>query len=509
MDFNTLIELVQTITRNKIKHIEVLGNPDQKGSMVESFYDAVAKGVITSDEMAVRHLYGHENKKDPAYQRLKNRLINQLHNTAIFVDVNQPSFNERAKAYFTCYRDFASAFVLLLRGSNKAGINLLEQVLEHAIKYEFIELAADITRHLRRETVRATSGQKPHHKYVALHREYEEKRRLEMLAFDYYEELVDYYIRHRSPNQEIKRLADLYFEELLPMASKANTSGFYYTTYQIGIISHFAVNDCRAVLHLVEEALTLLEARKNTNRAMLHAIAIQKLACLTQLRIFDNNAGKKAADYCLDMVEVGEFNWFITLEAYCNHVIYQPNYSEALNIFKTIVNNHKFSQLKGAVKDNCLLIGGYFHLLAALNKLDPDEVEKIAGPFRYGRLVNEIKVVDKDREGMNIPLLLLPILYNLATGSTQESSRSREALEKYRQRYLDNEINQRSATFVNMLLTLDKITDNPVEAEKRIQKGLAALSQEQPQVIGQSFAIEIIPYEDLWAMLMEKMGRKG
>ena len=56
MKFVSLIDMVQTITRNKIKHIEVLGNPDQTGSKVEAFYDAIAKGVITSDETAVQYL---------------------------------------------------------------------------------------------------------------------------------------------------------------------------------------------------------------------------------------------------------------------------------------------------------------------------------------------------------------------------------------------------------------------------------------------------------------------
>ena len=54
-----------------------------------------------------------------------------------------------------------------------------------------------------------------------------------------------------------------------------------------------------------------------------------------------------------------------------------------------------------------------------------------------------------------------------------------------------------------MLMALDKKTFQPAEADRRIKKGLEALSEENPQVIGQSFAIEIIPYEDLWEMLRE------
>ncbi len=501
MDFKILIDMVQTITRNKIKHIQVLGNNDQKGSLVESFYEGILTGKVTTDETAVRYLYGHDNKKDVAYQRLKNRLIKQLTTTALFVDVNQPSYNDRAKAYFTCYRDFAAAFVLMARSSPKAGIYLLEQVLEQSIKYEFIELAAEITRHLRTQTARIISGQKQHQNYVTLHRLYEEKRRLEILALDYYEELVDYYITRRSPNQEVKRLAERYYDELMALSPKADTSRFYYYTYQIGIIKYFSINNCTEAVNLANEALALLESRKNTNRTMLQAIALQKLACLTQLRIFDNNDGEKVAEYCFSLLIDGDIDWIGTAQIYFYYLTYKRKYTEALCIFDKAIEHPCFLQIAEISKDNWLLIGGYLHLLAALGQLNPKEVESTAGPFRYGRLLNQVKVVNKDREGMNIPLMLLPILFSLAQGNYQNYGRSKEALDKYRQRYLENGVNKRSAVFVTMLLALDKKTFQPADAERRIKKSLEELNQENPQVIGQSFAIEIIPYEDLWAML--------
>jgi hypothetical protein len=62
--------------------------------------------------------------------------------------VNQPMFNERAKAYYHCYRDFAGATILLARGARRPGIHVLEQVLEQAVKYELIPLATDVSRML-------------------------------------------------------------------------------------------------------------------------------------------------------------------------------------------------------------------------------------------------------------------------------------------------------------------------------------------------------------------------
>lgn len=504
MDFELLKDLAQTLTRNKLKQIEVLGNPDQENSRTQVFFEGLLDNKFKSEEEVSRFFFGQANAKDPNYRKLKNKLVRQMLNTVFFVDVNQPLFTDRLKAYYACYRDFAAAFVLLLRGSSKASTYILEQVLEQSIKYEFTELTAEVTRQIRTQSARNTSDNKQHQYYVALHRQYEEKRRLEILALDYYEELVDYYILRRSPNQEVNRLANLYFDELFPLAVKADTSRFYYYTYQIGIIKYFAVNDCRAVLRLTDEALSVLESRKNTNRSMLQVTALQKLACLTQLRIFDGEIGEKTFEYCLSLGSEGEMNWFRLMESYFYYVTYQRNYNEGLRIFEQAFKHPRFSQLEGSFKDNWLLLGGYLHLLAALSKLDPVKVENTVGPYRYGRLVNEMESVDKDREGMNIPLILLPMIFSLAIGDYQEYGRSEEALDKYRKRYLDNDMNQRSSAFMNMLMGLDKKTFDPVGSERRIKKGLEVLSREQPQVVGQNFAIEIIPYGDLWDMLNAK-----
>jgi hypothetical protein len=67
MDFDALRDMVKTITRNKVKNIEVLGNPEAEASMVEAFYDAVAKDKVKTDEEAVKFLYGKNEAPNPKH----------------------------------------------------------------------------------------------------------------------------------------------------------------------------------------------------------------------------------------------------------------------------------------------------------------------------------------------------------------------------------------------------------------------------------------------------------
>ncbi|MCC7465088.1 MAG: hypothetical protein IT261_02400 [Saprospiraceae bacterium] len=500
MDFDALKDLVKTITRNKVKQIEVLGNPGEEGSMVEALYDAIAKDKVGSDEEAARLMYGkNESPKSQAYLRLKGRLERNLINTAFFVDVNQPMFNERTKAYYNCYRDFAAANILFVREATRPGIDILEHLLEQTIKYEFTELTAEVASRLRREYSRVGSVAL-HERYAKIHREYEEKRRLEMQALEYFENLINYYIVRRSPNEETHQLASTYYDELQPLSSKADTCQYHFHTAQIGIIKYLSVNDCTKALAICDEALALLRKLPNAGRGMLIGTSFQKIACLIQLRVFDGQA-EEAISFCHSINEEGAFNWFRLNELHLHYCLFARKYEEALALFEKASRHPKFEFLSGAVRDNWQLYGGYLHLLAALGKLSAPKVEQIVGAFKYSKLSNEIAVLDKDKQGMNIPLVLLPVIYSLVKGTFDSADISPESLEKYRKRYLDNDMNRRSAAFLNMLIAFAKRDYQSASADKKIKKELEVLEREQPQVAGQTFAVEIIPYEDIWNMM--------
>ncbi len=507
MEFDALRDLVQVISRNKVKQIEVLGNPGQEDSRIEAFYDGIAKNNFTSDEAAAKFFFGVADAKDPNYKKMRNRLVRQLINTSFFVDVNLPMFNDRSKAYYNCYRDYAAALILVMRKASKASVYILQQLLEQTIKYEFIELTADVARLLRQEYARSQVDQSNHEYYSKIHRQYEEKRRGELLALDYQEELIHYYIVRRSPNEDVHRLATVYFDELQGIAPEVDSSAFYAALYRIGIIKYLSQNDCENVLKVCDEAIVNLQNRKNTGRGALFSIAIQKFTCLMQLRRFDSGEAEATFIFCLKTIEEGDFNWFRLHEVYAIYCLHARQYDKALQIFTTGYTHPRFNMLSGTIRDNWNLLEGYFHLLTIFNKLRTETVTKVIGEFRLSRFVNDMEVLTKDKEGMNIPLVFLPILYHVASGTLHQSTISIDAIEKYRKRYLDNDLNRRSACFLNLMTALSRKPFELKSAERKIEKELAILQKEAPQVSRQTSAIEIIPYEDLWQTLLEATGR--
>lgn len=498
MDFDVLSDLVNIITRNKVKQIEVLGNPGQEESRTELLYEGIAKGKFKTDEDAAQGLL-KVNAKDPSYKRVRAKLIRQLVNTSFFIDAQQSLFGDRNTAFVNCNRDLAAAQILIARQAKKAGSYLLLLTLEQSLKFEFTEITCEILKALRKQYSRSLGDRSQHEYYAELHRSYEHKRGWETISFDYYETLLNHYIVKRSPDQEIHEQATAYFLELQPRLKEIDTHEFYYNTYSIGLIQHFSINDCQGALKLCEEILPLLKNRKAANRGTILTFALNKLACLTQLHIFEQN--DETAKQCLELSEEGGYNWYKAMSLYFYYSIYGKRYEDALEIYRQATNQARFKLLSDNARDEWHLFGGYLHLLAALDKLDKKEVENVVGAFRYAKFSNEIKVFDKDKLGMNIPLVMLPVLFSLASGDHQEYGRSVEALEKYRIRYLNNDLNRRSASFMKILFALSDRPFRPGPADRKIAKELEVLAAEGPRVAGQTFAVEIIPYEDLWEIL--------
>ncbi|MBK8425406.1 MAG: hypothetical protein IPL27_05205 [Lewinellaceae bacterium] len=137
----------------------------------------------------------------------------------------------------------------------------------------------------------------------------------------------------------------------------------------------------------MRQSVEYFNIRKNTNRSILVSLKAQNLAFYTQLRIVDSTKIKELLDYCLGILEEGEFGWFRIYEVYFYNCTYSGRYEEALEVYNKVIQSPSFSLLDGSHHDNWLLLGGYLHLLAKIGALDTTKVESVVGAFRYGKFL--------------------------------------------------------------------------------------------------------------------------
>lgn len=499
MKFEVLKELVATITKNKVKRIEIIGNEDASDTLVKRLYQGIQDGSITSDEDAARYLYNTSNAKDHRYKKTRHQIVRRLLHTALFIDIDTPRFTDRQKAYCQCHADYAAAVMLIFRNARASANWFLQQTLSVALHYEFLDLSVNITKMLW-NTYKVTNIKKYKH-YFNLNQKLVGMQRREEEVMAGHNEVILKYIPTLSPNRDVHELAQQYLNKLLPLRAMENTVQFEYYLSQIEILHALSINDTKSTLAICARILSFMDTNVNANQTAKALLAIQKLVCQTSLRMFDQTEGFQSYAYCLQILEDGSINWFKISEYYFHHCVHARRYTEAWQVFKTGYLHPNYEKLQGSTRDNWHLYGGYCHLLAQIGKMDLQEVTKTIGPFKYRRFINDFDTFDQDKTAMNIPLIILPLVYSIVTGTYQEQYFSIESLEKYQKRHLTRELNLRSILFFKLLILL---LSNPFEhkdTSKKLKMYLEQLKAMPIQVSRQTVAIEIIPYEDLWEMI--------
>ena len=500
MEYEALRELVRLISRHKTKDIELLGSSgDQEVQpKLNQLYDGIMRSQFANDDEAAASLYGENvNASHPEYRRIRNRLIRQLLNTSFFMDMHQPIYTERARMSYQIYKDFAAAALLLSRDARQAGLYLMTQVVEMGMKYEFTELVADASRLIRTSVSGSMGDAGQHEKYTQIHQEFEQKRRLEADAFEEYQYVVKFYLSGATTNKEVNNHTSKVFFDLLEKAPEVDTVNFYFYTYSVGIAHYSSVNDAENALRLCNEAIEIIRKKEQFVQGKMLGFVLNKLHFMTQLRKFNAEESKKTFDLCLSQVTEGETNWFKTLQYWLHFKLHAGDYEGAYNIYKQAVTHPRYALMTGLTAEIWDVYYGYFQLLAELKYLQPREnlVE-----FKPKKFLNNFPVLSKERAGLYIPILMLPVIFSLVSPD-QKEIKSEDALDKFRQRYLQNDTNLRSAIFIKLLLALAKRPYEPARANKKIKTELELLKNNPIEKAGQSYTVEIIPYETLWEML--------
>jgi tetratricopeptide (TPR) repeat protein len=504
MDFEALRDLALIITRNKTKQIELLDTPSRQKRLIGVLYDGIVSGAFQSDAEAAKHLYdGYAS--NVKYKKLKNRLIKQLINSAFFVDAKLAMFSERGVAFGNCQREFAAANILLGRNAAHAAIYLFLQVLEQAQRYEFTELSAEVTRVLRQIYGRSVAHSKKHRDMAVLHRECEEKRRWEIDALEYYDYVVSHYIGGRASSTEVFETTQKYFESLGQIPPHLITTQFYFYYYSIGIAHYMSGNRCHEGFELCTQGIEVLRQRQNATGGQIATFAGNRMICLTQTRTTDQKLAELAISELYEGVQEGQSNWYAMITVEVHYYFFIGQYASALALLEKAIKHPRFALQTGINYEIIKIFAGYLYLLARLDLLPMEQVREVIGDFSIRKFSNDFEVLNREKTGMNIPITMLPIIFNLLNGEFDSFVSAADALEKYRLRYLSNVRNLRSSSFMKLLFALSELPFRAKNARTRIKKHFNFLIENPIEIIPQSHAIEIIPYDVLWPLIEQRV----
>ncbi len=494
-----LRELVRIITKVKLRAIRKLGFPLETDNRLAEMYELLADGA--SEEQVALEITGSASKGG-TFRRLKADLVDRLVASLFLVDLSQPTYNSRQRAYFEVHKNWAAVKILLGKNARLAGIDLGTQTLRQALRYEFNDLAYDIARSIRLHYGTVAPNHKKYQEYDTLCQRLQRTVTAEILAEDIYTRFITEYVRQKANRGELIEEARLSHLSLAPYTVQFDSYTLHLYGCLLEMSIHTANSNYAEADRVCDDAISFFEAKPYVASVPLQIAYYQKLVCHFQLRRFDEV--ETFVNRGLAFLHEGAYNWFKFQETYLALALHTEQYSIAYQVYKQVTSHARFRAQNEEITEYWRVLQAYLHFLLEIGQLPSAAKDEEFSKFRIGRFLNQTPLFSKDKQGVNVSILIIQILFFVARGRYGDTYDKIDAMEQYCRRHLFSEDTLRSYYFIKALLELPKNAFHRAAVQRKAAKHLDRLERYPLEKAGQStFITEIIPYERLWLYALD------
>ena len=501
-------ELLFVLTKYKVRQVNVISNNEQralsdKESGFQAFYQAIANGNIQTEKDIADWIGASANGRK--YRRFLNDFKKRLYNTLLFIDVNLPLFTDSQRAYYICWQQLAVLETLISRGLINNAYEIARRLEKAAIKFEFTEVELRSVLFLRRFYALYHPSQKKFEAYCSKSRELRKRRdaEIEVQECFYHIQLIN--STSKSKDRLISQKAKLFIEQLKPLTEDVNTVFFQVPYWYLNIMERMSVHDWQGTVEYCQQGLDFLNSKKHVSNQLYVGFLHQQAAAYLMLSKFDEAA--VAASRSIEKAVDGSRNWFKGKEIMLSIRLHKEDYSEAWKVYKKATRHRQFKQYGERFEEPWKIYHAYLALLVSLGILDLSPREKGSlKKFRLSKFLNDLPLFSKDKRGMNIPVLIVQVLFLLKERRFDALEDHLEVLRKYRSRHLsETEESFRTDCFIRLLHLMIKGDFERSKVEDKAKPLLKRMSAVPLNLASQTHEIEIVPYERQWNWVLKMM----
>ncbi|MBK7870978.1 MAG: hypothetical protein IPJ74_09945 [Saprospiraceae bacterium] len=496
--------LIGFISKNKVKQIDVIGNPKNRRSQSQKLYEKIADKEIEDDNQIIEHFFRESDNAQFYSSRLKKKLKNRLINTLFFIDINQPNLSEYNKAYYTAYKQSAAVKILLANFARKAAIPLAEKLLKNAIQFDITDVVFSTAQVLSRHYATIDGDLKKFEEYDLMSKKYLDILQAENIASSYYNHLRVHFTKAQGYRPGAVEDAKRYSDELRVITQNPEITSYTlnYLAYLVHSIRYEIANEYSKLLGICQEALSYFETKKEiVPENVSFSFMLRKFICYTQLKMY-KEAWQTIPEF-LKLTDQGSSNWFLALEYSMILSLHTVRFQDAYDCYIDARNNSEYDKLPKNLSERWKIYEAYIYYFISIKKI-PDERNPLK-KFRISKFVNDVPMYSKDKQGINISILILQVLFLLHEQRYNEIIDKTESLKTYTHRYLRRDDTFRSHCFIRMLLTLPDGSFHKKAVLRKAEPFWKKLQSKPIQVANQIAEVEPVPYEMLWSFVLESL----
>ena len=493
--------LVEFVNKCKVQHLEIFTREDfssRKSKMGRLFEEFKTKEFGNKEELKAA-LYG-DAALGYGFEKLFTRFQEKLANTLFFIDTRTAWFSERAIAYYNCSRRSYITRILLERGLRKFAISLVEKTLPTTLKYEFTDLSLFFLRTLMRHYSTTSVNFKKFitykNDYLVQQEIYSKELTLEIMmdniAYESNEiNLKEKIIKEKELSESIRYSTQCLEEDpsidTIIAASKI-------------LLYHFQKNK-----KYEEYKDTTIDVIGKIKLKPFKSIVTLESLIAAQLTITSINRDYETAELIrkeyFTEINIGNFNWYVINMYYVFTMMHALVFQKAYEIISVTISHKTFDKQPPVIKEAFLVFNAYIQFLIKLKMVEPAD----GSEFRLNKFLNQVPEYSRDKQGINIPILLIQILFFLVEKKHNRIIDRMESLNLYAYRHLKKDDSFRSQCFIRMLSELVKADFKRKGTVFRTEKILGKMKAVLFETFPGSTEIEIIPYEHLWEVVLNQL----
>ena len=425
-----LKELTYILSLNKTKHIRKYGFLQDESGRLITFYQGLLNGEWKTDEEAAQGVLC-VTPKHKTYRRLKNSLKEELLNAVLFLDLDNGDYSDMQKAYNASTKRWVQISNLRMHFAKNTSNSLAKSNLKTAIKYNFTSLIIDLSRQLRITNAAYFGNNKEHQYYSSLIEKYSKVLLLEIQTEDVFTSITRHYVKSKANQDQLFNLYINDYQKLKPFFDKVDSYVFHSYGYLIGVNLYLSINDFETTAQICRNGIKYFENKPYNHRTGKLVFLYQLTVCAIQLENYEEATAVIQKCYPLTIKE--KHHWFRTTENHFLLYLYTNEYEKAYKLFQNAKKSKGFQHLLPIVKERWILHEAYIRFLFEIGKAGKDI--KHGEKFRVNKFLNEVPTFLQDKRGLNIPTLIIQVLFLSARGKFDEATQRIESLSKYNSRY--------------------------------------------------------------------------
>lgn len=495
-------ELVRFIATFRHKQVDILGNEDSESKATQLF-QLIARNEINSDEEAAQFLFG-KNEKSELYRRFKSTFKDKLINNLFFLDEQHKDLHSHQRAALLVQRRWNAINILYQQGQIKLATQMAERLLPLAQQYELTETAFLMLNNIKTYHATLSGDLKKYQHYKQEWKQYYDWLQWEIQARDMYESTRVHHVNSEAfqPEVAIQALND--YETLKPALSQPHSAELHFLANMIRIAAYVAQHDYLPVLSACQESLDYFRQKPFEYRKGISIMLDIKLSMCIQLKRFEE--GELAGHQALALNHPSSMNWYLTRANQVLLALHCGRYQQAFEDYVQAVTQKGYSSIPNKIDEKFKLYEAYLYLLASAEKIPGVGLADFPSKhkFRINKFMNEIPIFQKDKSGLNVPVIIVQILYLIKEQQHDCAIDKIKAIELYCHRHLhrDNAL-YRANCFIHALIELPKAGFHRHAFVRKAEKHLKKLKDLPMERARQSYIVEIIPFELLWEFALE------